>query len=241
MTRKAKAVHLAKGRQGARAATGMRAERWHQGEPATAGSTFWERRGRTFLTATSAAALVAGFVVHVVAAGGVVEALGSEGLGVAHQVPVPARVLYTIAIVAGGWFVAPKGWFALRQLRPDMNLLMTIAAVGAIAIGEWEEGSSVLILFAIGLTLQTLTVNRTRRAIQALLQLAPQEATVRRGGGEMVVGVAEVQIGEEQDCEADECKIYEPLLPHRQRPAQVGQQGDVPEQRRLAEHRQLGR
>jgi Cd2+/Zn2+-exporting ATPase len=100
------------------------------------------------------------------------------------------------AMAVAGYPVARAAWFALKARRADMNLLMTIAAVGAVAIGEWDEGSSVLILFAIGLTLQTLTIERTRRAIQALVRLAPAEATVRRDSGEVRVPVAAVAVGE---------------------------------------------
>lgn len=176
-------------------ATGMRAERWHAGESATAGSTFWERRGRTVLTATSAATLVAAFVVHVAAAGGLVEALGSEGLGVVHQVPVAARVFYTLAIVSGGWFVAPKGWFALRQLGPDMNLLMTVAVLGAVGIGEWFEAATVSFLFALSLALEAWSVGRARRAIEALLELAPPVAHLLRNGVQDDVAPDRVPVG----------------------------------------------
>lgn len=100
------------------------------------------------------------------------------------------------AMIVAGYPVARAGWYALKVRRADMNLLMTIAAVGAVAIGRWDEGSSVLILFAIGMTLQTLTLERTRRAIQALVRLAPAEATVRRGGSDQRVPVAEVDVGE---------------------------------------------
>lgn len=105
-------------------------------------------------------------------------------------------VAYLASMVIAGYPVARAAWFALRARRADMNLLMTIAAVGAIAIGEWGEGATVLILFAIGLTLQSLTVERTRRAIQALVRLAPSEATVRRNGAEVCMPVAALAIGD---------------------------------------------
>lgn len=103
---------------------------------------------------------------------------------------------FLAAMVLAGYPVARAGWYALKARRADMNLLMTIAAAGAVAIGRWDEGSSVLILFAIGLTLQTLTLERTRRAIQALVKLVPAEATVKRGDDEQRVPVAEVALGE---------------------------------------------
>lgn len=176
-------------------ATGMRAEPWREGEPAAAGSTFWERYGRTVTTAISAISLVAGFVVHAVLAGGIGNALGSEGLVVAHGVPVSAGVLYTLAIVAGGWFVAPKALYAARRLRPDMNLLMTIAVVGAVGIDEWFEGATVSFLFALSLALEAWSVGRARRAIETLMDLAPPVARLLEDGNTREVSPDRVPIG----------------------------------------------
>jgi Cd2+/Zn2+-exporting ATPase len=103
---------------------------------------------------------------------------------------------FVAAMVIAGYPVARAGWFAVRARRADMNVLMTLAAIGATAIGKWEEAGSVLILFGVGLMLQTLTTERTRRAIQELMHLAPAEATVRRQGQEHVVPISEVQIGD---------------------------------------------
>ncbi|MGI8475455.1 MAG: heavy metal translocating P-type ATPase [Thermomicrobiales bacterium] len=109
---------------------------------------------------------------------------------------VASAAPFLLAMLGAGHPIARAGWYALRARRADMNLLMTVAAVGAVGIGRWDEGSSVLILFAIGLTLQNLTVDRTRQAIKALVALAPAEALVVRDGREVVVPVAEVGIGE---------------------------------------------
>ena len=63
-----------------------------------------------------------------------------------HEFPVFSMVLYIGAVVTGAWFVAPRAWYALRRLRPDMNLLMTIAVAGAMLIGDWLDESSMTIL-----------------------------------------------------------------------------------------------
>ena len=139
----------------------------------------WWRRRRVLETALAALLWAVGF--------------GIEQAGAPR---VASAGPFLLAMVVAGYPVARASLFALRARRADMNVLMTIAAVGAVAIGRWDEGSSVLILFAIGLTLQSLTVDRTRRAIQALLRLAPAEATVKRATGEVTVPVAEVMIGE---------------------------------------------
>ena len=176
-------------------ATGMRAEPWQEGAHPAAGSTFWERHGRIVTTGISAIALTAGFVVHAVMAGGLGSALGSEGLGMPHEVPIAARALYTVAIIAGGWFVAPKALYAVQRLRPDMNLLMTIAVVGAIGIGEWFEAATVSFLFALSLALEAWSVGRARRAIEALMDLAPPLARLLENGSAREVSPDRVPVG----------------------------------------------
>ena len=176
-------------------ATGMRADPWQEGERAAAGSTFWERHGRTVTSGISAISLAVGFVLHAVLAGGLRNALGSEGLGAAHEVPIAARVLYTIAIITGGWFVAPKALYAVQRLRPDMNLLMTIAVIGAVGIGEWFEAATVSFLFALSLALEAWSVGRARRAIEALMNLAPPVARLLENGSFRDVPPDRVPIG----------------------------------------------
>lgn len=163
--------------------TGMGAQVWEEATMQAEPKGFWERRGRTVLCAISGLSVLAGFATHAGLAGGVSEALGSEGMGVAHGVPLAARVFYLLAIVTGAWFVLPKAWYSLRRLRPDMNLLMAIAVLGAIGIGEWFEGATVAFLFALSLALESWSVGRARRAVAALMDLTPQTARLLRPGG----------------------------------------------------------
>jgi Zn2+/Cd2+-exporting ATPase len=51
------------------------------------------------------------------------------------------KASFLLAVVCSGWFIAPKAWSALKRLSPDMNLLMTVAVLGALAIGAWDEPS----------------------------------------------------------------------------------------------------
>ena len=163
--------------------TGMGAQVWEDDPERLRPETFWERRGRTVLTVVSGASVLGGFAVHAALAGGFSQALGSEGMGIATGVPLAARALYLLAILAGVWSVLPKAWNSLRRFRPDMNLLMTIAVLGAVAIGEWFEGATVAFLFSLSLALESWSVGRARRAVAALMDLTPQTARVRHPDG----------------------------------------------------------
>jgi len=174
------------------ARAGLRAEAWRSAPPEE-GS--WRRRGRTASVALSALLAAAGFAVHAALAGGPAAALAGDGTGAAHAVPLAPRLLYLLAIAAGGWFILPKAWASARALRPDMNLLMTIAVAGAVGIGEWLEAASVAFLFGLSHLLEGWSVGRARRAVEALLDLSPPTARVRENGAEREVPAAEVVPG----------------------------------------------
>jgi Cd2+/Zn2+-exporting ATPase len=177
------------------AKTGMRAELWR--DETQSEISFWQQHGRTILTATSGFFGLAGFLIHAWLAGGLGDALGSEGMGLRHGVPVVAIILYLIGITAGVWFVLPKAWHSAVKLRPDMNLLMTIAIIGAAAIGEWFEAATVACLFSVSLLLESWSVGRARRAIAALMDLTPPSARVRRADGILTeVSPDDVSVGE---------------------------------------------
>lgn len=95
--------------------------------------------------------------------------------------------LYLAAIVLGGYPIARSAWQSVRVRRIDMNLLMTVSVLGAIAIGEWVEGGLIVVLFSIGTALQAITFDRTRNSIRSLFELAPEEATLISDGQEMRV------------------------------------------------------
>jgi Zn2+/Cd2+-exporting ATPase len=107
-----------------------------------------------------------------------------------------SSIPFTIAIFAGGWLVVPKAIRSLRTFSLDMNVLMTIAVIGAVAIGEHAEGAAVAFLFALSELLESWSVGRARRAIQALMQLAPDTALVKRDGNLQEVPAKDVAIGE---------------------------------------------
>ncbi|OGO04611.1 MAG: cadmium-translocating P-type ATPase [Chloroflexi bacterium RBG_13_56_8] len=119
---------------------------------------------------------------------------------VLHLLRVPGALvnaLYGASILVGGFHVARSGWVALQKARSlDMNALMTIAAVGAMAIGAFEEGAITIFLFSIGELLESYSVGRARNAVRTLMELAPEEATLLLAEGERRVPVAQINVGE---------------------------------------------
>lgn len=110
--------------------------------------------------------------------------------------PYGQITVFAIAILCGGWFIFPKAFRALKQRSLDMNVLMTVAVIGAAAIGEWSEGAAVVFLFALSELLESFSVARARQAIQSLLKLSPETALVKRDNSFFEVRVEEVKIDE---------------------------------------------
>jgi len=161
--------------------TGLRAEPWV--DHAATREEGWSRHARAVVAGASGVLLLAGFLAHLVQSGGLEAVFGVEGPGEAHHVPLLARAFYALAILAGFWLVLPRAWASARRLRPDMNVLMTVAVLGALAIGEWLEAGAVAFLFAVSLALEAWSVGRARRAVAALMDLSPATAHVIGAGG----------------------------------------------------------
>lgn len=177
------------------ASTGMSAIRW-AGHPSN-DETERHRRQQTLFTAASGVCVLLGLGIHVLLAGGFAEAWKLLGAHAGQPTPWPEVAAYLAAVLLGGRFVVVKAWYAARNLRPDMNLLMTVAVLGAVTIGEWFEAATVSFLFALSLAIESWSVGRARRAIAELLDLAPPSARVLRSdGSEASVPVAEVTPGD---------------------------------------------
>ena len=102
-------------------------------------------------------------------------------------------LVFAAAIVSGGWFILPKAIRAARRFALDMNVLMTIAVVGAAAIGEWSEGAAVAFLFALSELLESFSVVRARRAISSLMKLSPPVALLKEGESFRELAVEQVK------------------------------------------------
>jgi Cd2+/Zn2+-exporting ATPase len=121
--------------------------------------------------------------------------LAGVAAAVAAQ-PTAARWLYALAMAFGGYVIAAGTWQALRRRTVDFCVLMAVAVVGAVAIGEWREAATVVVLFAVAELLESYAVDRARNAIRSLMELAPREVTVRRDGVLQRIPVEEARIGE---------------------------------------------
>jgi Cd2+/Zn2+-exporting ATPase len=104
--------------------------------------------------------------------------------------------VFASAVLLCGWRIALKGLRAVRTFVFDMNFLMTLAVVGAMMIGQWQEAAVVTFLFAFALQLEAYSMEKTRKAIWSLMDLSPMTARVIRDGNEAETPVAEVSIGD---------------------------------------------
>lgn len=123
--------------------------------------------------------------------------LAAWSLGFAPAAPEPLiTLLYALSILAGGVRIAKSGLYGLKSRTVGIDFLMTIAVTGAVAIGEWAEGAAVVCLFSLGETLEAYTMDRTRRSLRSLMELAPAEALVLRDGRELTLPVEQIRVGD---------------------------------------------
>ncbi len=106
------------------------------------------------------------------------------------------RCVLGAAIALGGGKILWKAVIALRNLVLDMNVLMSAAVAGAMAVGRWSEAAAVVVLYGLALLLEQYSTARSRRAVESLLALAPQQASVLRDGREITVDAVAIVPGE---------------------------------------------
>ena len=105
-------------------------------------------------------------------------------------------ILYVAAYFFGGYFTVREAIENVRAGRFEIDSLMLIAAVGAATLGEWSEGALLLFLFSLGHSLEHYAMGRAKRAIEALAELSPQSAIVRRDGQTEEVRVEQLRVGD---------------------------------------------
>ena len=149
------------------------------GAPAPPPAPFWRRSVRALSTTASVVLLLC--------------AVAASLTGAPRAVSEP---LYLLSMAVGGWAIGLAALQALRRRTLDMNVLMTMAALGAVAIGDYAEAAWVLVLFSVGTTIETFALDRSRRSVEALMELAPAEANLVTDAG--VESVAVERISPEQ-------------------------------------------
>ena len=107
-----------------------------------------------------------------------------------------ANILYTVAILVSGLKPFKSAFYSLKSKSLDMNVLMTVAVIGAMLIGEFFEGAIVIFLFTIGTLLQTISIDKTRNSIQSLMELTPNTANLYTPKGIISKDLHEIQVGD---------------------------------------------
>ncbi len=101
-----------------------------------------------------------------------------------------------LAILLCGLTTYKKGWIALKNRNLNINALMSIAVTGAVLIGQWPEAAMVMFLFAVAELIEARSLDRARNAIRGLMDLTPEQATVKRSDGTWLeVDVKTVAVG----------------------------------------------
>ncbi len=141
--------------------------------------SWWQQHNRTLSTVLSGSFLALG--------------LAASYAGAADPA---VNGFYALSIAFGGWFVAKSGAYSVKNRTFDMNFLVMMAVIGAMLLGEWVEGAAVIFLFSVGNALEAASMERTRRVLRSLVELAPREADVLHGDHIHRQPVEEIAVGD---------------------------------------------
>lgn len=139
----------------------------------------WAKHHLVFWTALGGLLILSGWLV---------ESRGNATTG---------HTLFALGYLSGGWMAAKESFDGLRRYRLDVNVLMTLAAIGAAIIGRWAEGGTLIFLFSLSNTLEHYALERTKDAVRSLMDLRPAEARVLNPGGTESVRVELLKAGDE--------------------------------------------
>ena len=126
-------------------------------------------------------------------------ALLGIGFGLSYVESIPEWVSLTLYIGAyffGGFFTAKEAVQTVAKGGFEIDFLMLVAAIGAAILGEWAEGALLLFLFSLGHALEHYAMNKARKSIAALADLAPKTALLKKDGRTEEVGIEELSIGD---------------------------------------------
>ncbi len=126
-------------------------------------------------------------------------ALLGIGFGLSYVESIPEWVslsLYVGAYFFGGFFTAKEAIETVAKGGFEIDFLMLVAAIGAAILGEWAEGALLLFLFSLGHALEHYAMNKARKSIAALADLAPKTALLKKDGNTEEVGIEKLGIGD---------------------------------------------
>ncbi|MCD4687669.1 MAG: HAD-IC family P-type ATPase, partial [Anaerolineae bacterium] len=103
-------------------------------------------------------------------------------------------LLGVIAYVAGGFYGVQASIHSILERELNIDFLMILAAVGAALVGEWRDGAILLFLFSLSNVLQDYAIGRSRKAIQSLFALYPEEATIKTDKGTQIVPISAIAV-----------------------------------------------
>ncbi|WP_336328629.1 heavy metal translocating P-type ATPase [Halovenus sp. HT40] len=121
---------------------------------------------------------------------------GGWTLGYVTAFDTASVAILILSAIIGGYDIAKTAYHEVKSRTLGIKTLVTLAAVGAIAIGSYWEAAAVVFLFALGSYLEGRTMRKTRNALEELLEMTPDTATVRRDGEQKEVPAREVEDGE---------------------------------------------
>ncbi|MFP4188587.1 MAG: heavy metal translocating P-type ATPase [Halobacteriales archaeon] len=113
-----------------------------------------------------------------------------------------ADAMFLVAVAVGGQEILRNGYYSARSLSLDIDFLMTVAILGAltasIVFGEalYFEAATLAVLFSFAELLETASMDRARNSLRELMDLSPEEATVKRGDGTETVRVEQLVVGD---------------------------------------------
>lgn len=102
-----------------------------------------------------------------------------------------------LSVACGSYFALSAAAEALRERQLDVNFLMVLAAVGAIAVGHADDAAALLFLFSLSSTLETMAMAKTRSAIEGLIRLRPDKAILVGDKEDREVPVTELRVGDQ--------------------------------------------
>lgn len=170
---------------------GLRAALWSNKESFEKLS-FWDRYGKLIMVILSGFFLVLGFIYSHYFLHEFVQKFFEKKLG--GYEPFLVFTMYALSLIFGLWFVVPKAFHSVKRVRGDMNLLMIIAVLGAIFIGQWFEAATVAFLFSLALVLEHGCIQKSRKAISKLMDLGSKVAMLIKDDGHILVDVGILKV-----------------------------------------------